>query len=144
MAIQWTEELATGVSVIDNQHKELFVRINTLLDACSRGRGKEELGRVIQFLEDYVITHFSEEEMRMKQHAYPDYASHKALHEEFIRNFKDLREQFITDGPAVYVVIKTNHVVVDWLTAHIKKVDKALGSFLKDKQASSAAHEKNI
>jgi hypothetical protein len=30
MAIKWTEELATGVSAIDDQHKELFARINTL------------------------------------------------------------------------------------------------------------------
>lgn len=144
MTIQWTDELATGVSVIDDQHKQLFARINTLLEACSRGRGKEELGRVIQFLEDYVITHFSEEEMRMKQHAYPDYSSHRALHVKFIRNFKDLKEQFMTDGPAVDVVIKTNHIVVDWLTTHIKRVDKALGSFLKSKQNSSSAHEKII
>ncbi len=134
MAIQWTEDLATGVSIIDEQHKELFARINTLLEACSRGRGKEELGRVIQFLEDYVFTHFSEEETRMKKYNYPDYSSHKALHEEFIRNFTGLKEEFMKEGPAVYVVIKTNHVVVDWLTAHIKRVDKVLGTFLKDKE----------
>lgn len=133
MAIQWTEDLATGVSIIDDQHKELFRRINGLLAACSSGRGKEELSTVIRFLEEYVATHFGEEETRMQQYNYPDYAAHKALHEEFNRNFASLREQFVTDGAAVHVVIKTNHVVVEWLTSHIKRVDRALGTFLKSR-----------
>lgn len=43
MAIEWTDELATGVNKIDNQHKELFKRINNLLDACNQGKGKDEV-----------------------------------------------------------------------------------------------------
>ena len=62
MAIEWTEDLATGVNKIDNQHKELFKRINNLLEACNQGRGKNEVEKVIKFLDDYVIIHFSEEE----------------------------------------------------------------------------------
>jgi len=38
MAIEWTNDLATGVSEIDYQHKELFRRINSLLDACREGK----------------------------------------------------------------------------------------------------------
>lgn len=139
MAIQWTEELATGVPIIDDQHKELFKRINDLLEACSRGRGKEEIARVMQFLEDYVITHFSEEEQRMQQSKYPGFVSHKAQHEEFKRNFEDLKRLFDTDGPAVHVVIKTNHVVIDWLKVHIKRLDKAFGAFLQTQTGSTGA-----
>ena len=58
MAIQWNEELATGVLEIDNQHKEIFARINRLLEASSQGKGKQEVGRMIDFLGDYVISHF--------------------------------------------------------------------------------------
>jgi len=131
MAIEWTKDLATGVPIIDDQHKELFGRINALLDACSLGRGKEEVSRVIQFLEDYVNSHFYEEEQRMQQTGYPAYDSHKAQHEEFKRNFAELKQLFETDGTAVYVVTKTNHVVIDWLRVHIRRVDKAFGAFLQ-------------
>lgn len=137
MAIEWTKELATGVPIIDDQHKELFRMINNLLEACSRGRGKEEILSVIHFLEDYVVSHFSEEEQHMQQSNYPAYANHKAQHEEFRRNFASLKQLFETEGPGVYVVIKTNHVVIDWLTAHIKRVDKDFGAFLQTKTVSS-------
>ncbi len=131
MAIVWTPELATSVEEIDNQHKELFQRINNLLDACNQGRGKAEVQHVITFLEDYVISHFSEEERYMEKHSYPDIGIHKAQHKEFMENFARLKRQFETDGPGVHVVISTNQTVVDWLRTHILKLDKALGAFLK-------------
>ena len=131
MAIAWTSDLATNVDEIDNQHKELFRRINSLLDACNQGRGKAEVQNVITFLEEYVISHFDEEERYMEKYSYPDAGTHKAQHKEFMKNFSDLKSQFETDGPGVHIVISTNQMVVDWLRTHIQKLDKALGAFLK-------------
>ena len=133
MAIEWTVDLATGVNEIDNQHKELFQRINDLLDACSHGKGKVEVKKVINFLEDYVITHFSEEEKYMGKHDYPEGLSHKRQHLEFMENFSRLKTQFEAEGPGIHIVVITNNLVVDWLRNHIRKVDTALGSFLKTK-----------
>ncbi len=133
MAIEWTEDLATGVDEIDNQHKGLFKRINNLLDACNHGKGKEEVKKVICFLEDYVITHFSEEEKHMAKYDYPEGLNHKKQHLEFMENFFTLRTQFEAEGPGVHIVVMTNHLVVDWLKNHIRKTDRALGSFLKTK-----------
>jgi hemerythrin len=36
--MQWTEDLSVGVETIDNQHKELFSRINSLADAIRLGK----------------------------------------------------------------------------------------------------------
>ena len=87
MSIEWSLDLATGVDEIDKQHKELFQRINNLLEACNHGKGKEEVKKVIWFLEDYVITHFSEEERYMGKYDYPEYSGHKRQHLEFMENF---------------------------------------------------------
>lgn len=133
MAILWTPDLATKVDEIDSQHRELFKRINDLLDACNQGRGKEEVQKVIRFLEEYVVTHFCEEEKYMEKYNYPGYKDHKAQHKEFAENFSQLKKQFDSEGPGVHIVISTNHIVVDWLRTHIRKVDKALGAFLQEK-----------
>jgi len=130
MAISWTEDLATGVDDIDTQHKELFSRINMLLEACNQGKGRLEVGNVIDFLEGYVIAHFAEEERWMIAHKYPAYPEHKAQHLEFMRNFSKLKAGFEKDGPGVHVVVTTNQMVVDWLRTHIRKLDKALAAFL--------------
>ncbi|GAB4390553.1 MAG: hemerythrin family protein [Thermodesulfovibrionales bacterium] len=131
MMIQWTEDLATDVREIDAQHQELFARVNDLLAASSQGAGTKEISRVIKFLEDYVKTHFSTEESYMVRHAYRDYQGHKAQHAEFIRDFNALKDLLEKEGSSSYLVIKTNRAVCDWLTNHIKKVDKAMGAYLK-------------
>jgi len=133
MAVEWRENLAIGVKEIDDQHKELFKIVNDLFEACNKAKGKEEVGKVIDFLGDYVVKHFNNEEKLQQKHNYPDYASHKQKHELFIQEFIELKNQFEKEGPSGLFVIKVNKKVIDWLVQHIGKVDKALGLYLKNK-----------
>lgn len=133
MAIEWTEDLAVGFNTIDDQHKELFKKVDQMLEACSQGKGKEVLNELLGFLGDYVVDHFGTEEGLMQQFKYPDYQSHKNQHDMFIESFKGLKKELETTGPGVHLVIMTNRIVVGWLNSHIRNVDKLLGAFLKDK-----------
>ncbi len=36
--IEWTVDLSISIEKIDNQHKELFKRVNMLLEACKIGK----------------------------------------------------------------------------------------------------------
>ncbi|MDN5332108.1 MAG: hemerythrin [Tepidanaerobacteraceae bacterium] len=131
MAIKWTEDLSTGIELIDKQHKELFKRVNDLMDACTKGKGKEEVVKVIDFLSNYVVMHFGEEEKIMKAENYPGYDGHKTQHESFIKKFTEFKEKLEQTGPTVDLVVKMNGFLVDWLINHIKKTDRALGDYLK-------------
>ncbi len=133
MTVEWKEALATGIKEIDDQHKELINIINQLLEACNQGKGKEEVGKVIKFLEDYVISHFKAEENIQLKYNYPDYAAHKAQHEHFIREFIKLKSQFDNHGVSSFFVVDINRAVVEWLIQHICKTDVVLGKFLKTK-----------
>lgn len=133
MPIQWSNDLSVGIEEIDNQHRELIGRINQLFDACNQGKGKATVQETIKFLEDYVIIHFGAEEKTMVQYGYPDYANHKAHHQQFVASFAELKNRLEADGPGAYLVILTNRIVVDWLNSHIRNVDKVLGAFLKTK-----------
>jgi hemerythrin-like metal-binding protein len=66
MGFEWEPSLAVGHEVIDAQHQELFKRVNTLLEACKAGRGKEEILGVMEFLEAYIGEHFRAEEQEMQ------------------------------------------------------------------------------
>ena len=136
--MQWTEDLSVGVETIDEQHRELFDKINDLVAAVRQSACKYKIGDVIRFLEDYVVFHFGEEEKYMMRYAYPAYQSRKAQHEKFIENFNELKKELpkLEGGkkPGSYdLSVETNKVVVDWILDHIAKVDKSLGKFLQDK-----------
>ena len=131
MGVQWTPDLSVGVELIDNQHKELFRRVNDLLEASSQGRGKEEIGRLIQFLADYVVTHFAAEERTMARYGYSGLSAHRAEHNKFVRDFTDLAQSYQVGGVSSSLVITLQSKVVGWLINHIGKSDKVLGAFIQ-------------
>jgi hemerythrin len=133
MIFKWDSNLATGVSNIDNQHKELFERTNVLLNAMSQGKGKEEVSKTLDFLEQYVIKHFNEEEELQLKNNYSGYNMQKEQHENFKRQLTDLRKRFEKDGISSSLAIETQKNMSTWWRNHITKLDKNLGEFLLER-----------
>ncbi|HTT72328.1 MAG TPA: bacteriohemerythrin [Anaeromyxobacteraceae bacterium] len=136
MAIEWTPRLAVGIPSIDMQHRELFDRVNALLAAMEAKRGESELGRVVVFLGDYVVTHFGAEERLMQQHGYPDFPAHKLAHATFVKDFERLRGDLARTGPSPAAAVALNQRVCAWLIDHIGRTDRALGAFLATKMSA--------
>jgi len=133
MAIEWRTSYEIGVKKIDMQHKALFDKINALFEACNSKGGKEEVINTMEFLGNYVVTHFSDEEKLQRESGYPDYINHKAAHDNFIKEYENLKTKLKTDGVSLNFVISVNRVVVDWLIKHIGNADRAFGDFIKAK-----------
>lgn len=131
MGIQWRDSLSIGIEEIDNQHKELLTRFDRLLVACQTGEGIEELKRVLTFLDDYVQSHFNDEEELQRRHRYPAYEAHRSEHLYFIGQLNKLKSETQKLGVATHHVVETNNMLLKWLLNHISKVDMALGEFLK-------------
>jgi len=132
--LRWTESLGVGVPDIDEQHRELIERINSLRVAMGQGRSREEIRETIRFLEDYVVEHFTAEEQYMLVSDYPYATMHKAEHTAFIRDFaaiKEKLERLERDGMITsFAAIETQRKLSDWLVNHIGKSDKVLGAYL--------------
>lgn len=131
MKIEWTEDLAVGVGNIDEQHQELFRRFNRLLEACSSGCGKEEIGSTLLFLNDYVRTHFREEEKLQIAHAYPEYTAHHEQHKIFMNKLEKFKKEMMAGGATLSLTIATNSLLIDWLVNHIANMDKKIGTFIR-------------
>jgi hemerythrin len=130
----WNKQLETGIEKIDEQHKELVAAMNDLLNACWKGRGKEEIERILRFLGDYTKNHFGMEEEYMRTRDYPDYSFHRARHAHFLRDLAALRRQFEKEGASADLVMATRLKIIDWFLLHVKKEDMALGRFLAAKR----------
>ena len=131
MGISWREELSLGVDQIDNQHKELLARFDMLLTACKQGKGGEEVLYLLNFLDEYVVVHFGDEEKLQKQSRFPDYESHRLEHQSFIDKLADLKKRIADGGVQIDLVLDTNKLLLDWLIRHISIRDKAVGKHLR-------------
>lgn len=133
MNMEWNDELATGIVEIDDQHKEIFQRVGRLTAACGEGKGKDEVLRLLQFVQEYVKEHFAAEEKSQIRSAYPGYTAHQAEHAKFMADVKNLTAEFEADGATLSLVIMTNKTLVSWLVRHISKTDKDFAAFLREK-----------
>ena len=133
MGIAWQEHLATGITEVDDQHRELLKRLNDFLDACDAGQGKEDLIGMLQFLDEYVVIHFKTEERLQKLYDYHDRARHREYHRGFIRQLTDLKRRFLLEGPTPDLVKEINRTLVGWLLEHIAEKDREFGAAVKGK-----------
>ncbi|MDA8104300.1 MAG: bacteriohemerythrin [Nitrospiraceae bacterium] len=135
MKIKWTSDLSVDVKEIDGQHKELFKRINNLDTAMKKGRAKEEILGLIEFLDEYVVIHFRTEELYMIRYDYPRYPFHKTKHAWFKKEFSVVRKKLEKEGPTPEVIILSNNLLITWFSGHIRTTDTALGAYLRPKLA---------
>ena len=135
MATQWTEALSLGVAEIDEQHKELFRRVDQVLAGLAAG-DRSEISRLLDFLGQYVVVHFGAEEGLMRSRAYPDFPMHKAEHDRFLEDLAALHEEHRAQGPTEVLVSRVNRQVADWLRVHILGTDAVLARWLRSHPAS--------
>ncbi len=136
--VAWDQGLSIHVDKIDQQHMELIRRFNELSDAVWDGRGKEEIGRTLNFLADYTVNHFRDEEALQQLFGYPGYERHKEIHDSFVAEVKLLITKFEAGQLDSDLVVKTVEAVGQWVLDHIKKEDKAIGAFIQSKTGQGA------
>ncbi len=133
MKLLWTQDLSVGVEKIDSQHKELFDRISALGSAMKQGRAIEEVVRLLEFLDAYVIIHFDAEEKLMTEYNYSGHSAHTAQHNLFKEEFSDIRKNLDRGGVTPDLIVLSNNLLIKWFSNHIRTTDILLGSFLKKK-----------
>ena len=129
----WTPNLSVGVELIDEQHRQWFTHAEKLFDAGKKHQGKEYIGTLLDFLDDYTKKHFADEENYMLSIQYPAYQAQKQAHTAFIARLAQLKSEYAASGGNLLVVLNANQMVLDWLTKHISNMDKKIGEFVRSK-----------
>ncbi|OQY47199.1 MAG: hypothetical protein B6247_26865 [Candidatus Parabeggiatoa sp. nov. 2] len=118
---------------MDEKNKQLLIKFNELISSISCCQ-EEGVAEILSFLETYVITHFEAEEQLMKLCDYPQYAAHKAQHAKFIETLNDFKRESdmgYQQAGNLYLALKIQQKVLEWLIHHIGQSDKQLGVFMK-------------
>lgn len=124
----WKAELNTGIPVIDNQHIRIVEMINQLHDAVEAGN-REGVGRVIEELVDYTISHFAFEEGLMEQAAYQFVGPHKKVHSLFIRRVAEFQDRY---KQGEEVASELHSLLSTWLLSHIRRDDADYAGVVKE------------
>ena len=136
-ALVWTPALAVGVPELDDQHREIFARVDLLVAAMAGGEASEEVGRLLSFLGDYVTQHFAGEEKYMTDADFPGYPGHKAEHDGFIATLRVMTKTFEAEGSSPRLAMDVRRQSLSWLTEHISRADVAMARWIDQARADS-------
>ncbi len=131
MAIVWTPDLSVGVENIDEQHKIWFDKADELFEAGRQKKAKDYINTMIDFLDEYTKKHFRDEEAYMTKIGYPEIDAQKKAHASFINDLAKLKSDYNEGGGNILVILNANKIVINWLTTHIKNMDKKIGQYAK-------------
>jgi len=133
LKIHWVKSLyGTGIPQIDDQHKELFERINSFLDSVDRGVGKDEIENLLIFLENYIKSHFLCEERIMTERKCSACVDNKAAHARFIQEYTKLRNLYANNRATNPFLEEMAYFLLTWWRDHIAKVDTKLRDTVTD------------
>ncbi len=119
MTIKWTDDLNTGIEVIDKQHMRIVDYINDLENARQK-QDKEAVRQVLDDLVDYTLSHFAFEESLQEEAEYKYCKPHKKVHELFVRRVNEYMERFKLGND---VSAEIHSLLSLWLINHIKRDD---------------------
>ncbi|WP_455233220.1 hemerythrin domain-containing protein [Geopseudomonas aromaticivorans] len=82
MTIRWSDDFATGIDIVDEQHKRIFDYLIEI-DTAITTRSADKVEEVAKALIDYAVSHNTFEESLMEKAGYPMLDAHHKVHEVF-------------------------------------------------------------
>lgn len=119
----WKESYQLGIENIDAQHKKLFEKAGELVQEIEGAQRLEVYKEIVEFLEDYVVCHFREEEAYFEALGYPEEEEHKKQHRELTRVVEKFRLELEASQYDYHVVKKLAGMLGAWLIYHVVHED---------------------
>lgn len=126
--LAWNPEWNTGFPNIDEQHQRLLTEFNDFLDAIQNHFHQEHVTNLLEFLVDFLDTHFEEEEIHMQVTHYPRLLEHKAFHDSMRSRTQSLLASSNQDPETVAAEVVD--LVMNWVEHHINVEDKLMAKYL--------------
>jgi len=131
----WTDDLRTGSSLIDGDHRKLVDLVNALFQSMQCGEGNGRESKAMNDLIAYTGEHFGREEAEMERIQYVAVLAHKAEHVKLLKQLIELKQMLDAGGrmndPAVADFLS------QWLRDHILTTDMKLAAALAQRRSST-------
>ncbi|MBF0146258.1 MAG: hemerythrin family protein [Magnetococcales bacterium] len=125
----WDKDLFIGIQMVDQDHQQIVVLINQVLDAMETGRTSEKfLSSLLDELIQFAKEHFRREEDLMDQYGYPELQSHREVHRFLENKIMNHKKAFLAGEAELGIAAD---LMKDWIVLHIQGVDRKYSRFLQ-------------
>ena len=120
--IEWEEKYSIGISIVDEEHKELIRIMNAAMVAKQHNDNIDEISELLKELTTYALKHFSTEEYYMVEFNYPEFQYHKGEHHDFSKKAIEYCNRVIKGD--CHIANEILEYLKQWLVNHIQITDK--------------------
>ena len=131
----WTDDLYTGSSLIDGDHRKLVDLVNAFFQSMQSGEGNARVSKAMNELITYTEEHFDREEAEMERIQYVAAFAHRAEHTKLLQQLVELKE--ILDAGGRMNTLAVANFLSGWLRDHILTKDMKLAATLKQQHRSA-------
>ena len=128
--VNWDKKYATGIELIDTQHRKLVSLTNELYQACLSGNDETTFREAMKCMVEYVRFHFSAEQKLLESIGFPGYENHKMQHDSLVKNILETVKDYREGKP--FVPNSFVRTLKDWVFGHIAINDKIYAAFVAD------------
>ncbi len=82
LMVVWSDKQATGIPIIDEQHRIIAGLINLLFFLLSRNLFKDSIVNIAKVILHYIRLHNFTEEYILREAGYPELEEHRLLHKD--------------------------------------------------------------
>ncbi len=137
----WKEKYKIGVSLIDTQHEELFRRVTDFLEMLrSSEKWDQKITKVnetLNFMKDYVVIHFRDEEAYQKSIGYPDAVNHHKIHQDMVDYVLSFAHEYEQQGYKEELVQQFAGKLLAWLINHVVATDQKVAAYARSREGVS-------
>ena len=124
-ALVWRESYATGVGLLDDEHRAMVRLINQLLDPADAA----PVGARLDALIAHLRRHFETEQVFLRAIDYPLAAEHTREHALQMAEFVDMRRTLAHADAALSAADRT--AIRQWFFNHVVAEDRRFGAYYR-------------
>ena len=140
----WKDKYELGVSLVDEQHKELFRRVDTFMQTLRSSSSWEDkvqgVNETLEFMKNYVVEHFRDEEAYQKKIGYPDYENHKKIHADMVNYVVQVSREYEQSGFDEKLMQQFGGKLLAWLINHVAAEDQRIADYAREKEGTHHEH----
>lgn len=137
-AMIWKDMYRIGVPQIDAQHEELFSRVTAFVETLRSDREWAEkvdsVNETLDFMKEYVITHFRDEEAYQEEIGYPQLPHHKKIHDDMVGYVGEVSAKYTENGFKEIQMQQFAGKLVTWLVNHVVSEDQKVAEYAKNRE----------
>ncbi len=133
----WKPKYQLGVPQIDDQHQELFQRVTDFVETLRQPIAWEakvdKVNETLNFMKDYVVTHFHDEEAYQRDIGYPNFDAHRKIHHDMVAYVVAFGQQYEKEGYQEQFMQQFAGKLLAWLINHVAAEDQQIAAYAKTK-----------